>query len=54
MPLKKAFAAARDAIVTAACQKVIALDGEIDQPVPIIGSDICRRAAERSKPVRQP
>lgn len=41
MTLAEAFVAIRPAIVQAARQKVIALEGEIDQPVPVAGPDIC-------------
>ena len=41
MTLADAFAAVRPAILHAAEQKVIAVEGEIDQPVPVAGPDIC-------------
>lgn len=41
MSLAQAFAAVRDAILTAARRKVVAVDGEVDQPVPVIAADIC-------------
>jgi hypothetical protein len=40
MALAEAFIAVRPTIVQAAAKKVIALEGEIDQPVPIAGPDI--------------
>ena len=44
MPLSEAFAAVRDALMTAARRKVIALDGEVDEPVPVTAADLCRWA----------
>jgi len=41
MALADAFAAVRPAILQAAEKKVIAVEGEIDQPVPVAGPDIC-------------
>jgi hypothetical protein len=41
MSLAEAFAAVREAIVAAAEEKVVALEGEIDLPVPVAGPDIC-------------
>jgi len=41
MALVDAFAAVRPAILQAAEKKVIAVEGEIDQPVPVAGPDIC-------------
>ena len=41
MALAEAFAAVRPAILQAAEKKVIALEGEVDQPVPVAGPDIC-------------
>jgi hypothetical protein len=41
MALADAFVAVRAVIVQAAEQKVIAMEGEIDQPVPVAGPDIC-------------
>jgi len=41
MALAEAFAAIRPAILQAAEKKVIAVEGEIDQPVPVAGPDIC-------------
>jgi hypothetical protein len=40
-PLKEAFAEVRAIMTTAARQKVIALDGEVDEPVPVTVSDLC-------------
>ena len=39
--LEQAFAVIKDMIVKAAKKKVIAVEGEIDQPVPVIRPDIC-------------
>ncbi len=41
MSLSQAFAAVREVMMIAARRKIIALDGEIDQPVPLISADIC-------------
>jgi hypothetical protein len=41
MSLDEAFAVVREAILLAAEDKVIAMDGEIDEPVPVSGPDIC-------------
>jgi hypothetical protein len=50
MTLADAFAAVRAEIVLAAEEKVVALDGEIDQPVPVTGPDICSWPAQGCPP----
>jgi hypothetical protein len=43
-PLSEAFATVREEIVTAARQKVIAFDGEVDDPMPVTAADLCHWA----------
>ena len=39
--LSEAFEKVREVMITAARQKVIALDGDIDEPIPVTAGDLC-------------
>ena len=54
MALTEAFGAVRETLTTAARQKVIALDGEIDEPLPLSAADVCDLPGKLGNPALCP